>query len=387
MDAFSGLPSLPLPFPKPSTSTSANDQTKPQTKNKQEQEQIQNKNTKPVEKHHKQQPQEKEKEKEKEGFNSSVPPKTVNFWLVAFIYFILCAILFHVFEAFISEKIVGIVFDQGETSKNFIKYLADRDYRNDRLASLPSDMWSQIDSELTMSRFAMFFSVTFGLIILNYACIYHGYLGGTQDSLAFQILTVCFLGIMGIIFLLCNNVSFVKIFENTIGYAYVDSLFSFFPNSRNNATLDDFMKHRIFDSKTNPVQDMKQLGAKYDFLFTLFRLDNFGHVLREILTHTRRVKTTDTNQVGGGTDGLTGEGNVVMGGGGGGGGGVTDTNLKYPFVLNSKLFEATDRRENNFRHLIRLIIKKHMIGHITWIFFGMFMSTVIASKYLVKYTH
>lgn len=272
------------------------------------------------------------------------PPRTVNLWLLALVYLILCIIMFLVTNTLCEDAIIKRIMDGNGNNDLFRKII-----NNDKSINLGNftylEIWKSVDSYLTYVRVIVFLVLFVILYFTNYGFIYKVYLGGSQDNLAFQILALCFISIMGILFLLCNNVEFIKIFENTVGYNIISSLFGFFFTNDGAANLDTFMT-KILKSK-----DETSLGIHYGFLLTVFRLDNLGTVFHEI------YQPKDEG--------------------------------KYPFEVNGGTDTGGVKKDlttdTNFIHLLRLITKKHMIGHFCWVFIGSFLSTLVASKYLAKY--
>ena len=77
----------------------------------------------------------------------------------------------------------------------------------------------------TVIRFILFLVLFLVFMFGNYGLLYKLPLQGTQNNLALQILAISFVTILGILFMLVNNTMFVKIFENTIGYWFVQTFY------------------------------------------------------------------------------------------------------------------------------------------------------------------
>jgi hypothetical protein len=187
--------------------------------------------------------------------------------------------------------------------------------------------WQEINKCLNLFRFYLFIIVFLIVLVINVAFIYILILNGSKIKHAMKAVSITIIAVIGVTFLLINNINFVKIFENTIGY----SIAKFFP-PQENVPFDKFI-NKLF------IHDNFQKGGiNFDFLFPSFRLDNIGHILNDIGTSKKK---------------------------------------KYDFHLNSI-------EENDLQTLIKLVTMKNTVGHICWILFSSIATTIISVKYLTK---
>jgi hypothetical protein len=78
---------------------------------------------------------------------------------------------------------------------------------------------------LNLNRFVLFIIVFIAIFVSNVYIIYTFIWKGKHIKQAMKIVSISITSVVGITFLLCNNPSFIKIFENTIGYA-ITKMFS-----------------------------------------------------------------------------------------------------------------------------------------------------------------
>ena len=158
-------------------------------------------------------------------------------------------------------------------------------------------------------------------------------------SLITKVTFMCTTCIIGVIFLLTNDISFVKIFENTIGYTIVSCLHNL---PGNISTLKDFMNETIVTTGIEQVE--KCMRPNYEFLLTTFRLDNFGPAIKEL---------------------QKGKGNS------------DEATYKYGFRLKNDNSVSGD-----MKHLLSLVIRKNLIGQLCWIYLGTLSATIVSFKFL-----
>ena len=138
------------------------------------------------------------------------------------------------------------------------------------------------------------------------------------------------IAVIGITSLLTCNVSFVKIFENTFGYAV--------------ATLYSPKKDYSFYEFVNSIflhDTFSKGGIDFTFNFSAFRLDNLGDIIRDI--------------------------------------GVKNPESKYDFFIDSE-----NALNNNLNLLASSVVLKNTVGYMTWILFSSITSTIISIKYLSR---
>jgi hypothetical protein len=188
------------------------------------------------------------------------------------------------------------------------------------------DNYQEIIKCLNLNRFLLFIIVFIAIFVSNVYIIYTFIWKGKHIKQAMKIVSISITSVVGITFLLCNNPSFIKIFENTIGYA-ITKMFS--PNR--NYSFSEFMK-KIFKHSIFPKG-----GINFDFMFTCFRLDNFNHILDDLRNNDN----------------------------------------KYDFTIETN--------NNDLKDLFKMVVMKNTIGHLCWIYFSSIASTIICVKFLSKH--
>jgi hypothetical protein len=243
-----------------------------------------------------------------DGFGQEEKAQTVPIFYIAIIYIILYFILGLFYNQMLTQSVASIM-TAGITG-NY------------------ADTWNQVDIILNKYRFILFIFVFLLLFTVNIGFIYILILKGTNTKYAMKAVSIAILAVTGVTFLLTNNINFVKIFENTIGY----SIASFFPPVTGQS-FTDFM-NTIFQHKHF------QNGVDFGFLFTVFRLDNFGDVIKDI--------------------------------------GYKDIDIqKYDF-------EFTKEADKSFENLAKCVIMKNTVGHFCWIIFSSIATTMISIKFMSK---
>lgn len=195
-------------------------------------------------------------------------------------------------------------------------------------------LWTKIQSCLNSFRFYLFIVTFITTIIVNVGIIYIIILKGKDIKNAIKVVSLSSIAIIGTTNLLTNNVYFVKIFENTLGYA-LSSLFS----PKKEYSLPEFINslflHNLFGKG----------GIDFTFLFSSFRLDNLGDILRDI-----GIKNTDSKY---------------------------DFHIKADDGLNTTL-------NNDLNLLANMVVMKNTIGYMCWVLFATITSTIVSVKYLSR---
>jgi hypothetical protein len=238
----------------------------------------------------------------------------VSLFPIIVIYIILISIIGIFYNNLITKSIIEIMNKNNVTLSNYYEL----DY---------SDKWNEINHCLSQYRFILFIVFFIVIFIVNVFIVYTLILKGTQLNNAMKVVSICIPAIVGTTFILVNNVNFVKIFENTIGFALA-KLFSPKKDTSFSIFISNLFKHEKF-----PLG-----GISFDFLFSVFRLDNFGDILKDI---------------------------------------GTKSNGKYDFHLNS----PSDSDLNSFASMV---VMKNSIGHLCWVFFSTIACTMVSIKYLAK---
>jgi hypothetical protein len=223
-------------------------------------------------------------------------------------------------------SVIGIFYNNLLT-KSIIKIINDTNVLREYDTLNYHDTWHKINHCLSQYRFILFIIMFIVIFIVNIFVVYTLFLKGTQLNNAMKVVAICIPAIVGTTFLLVNNVNFVKIFENTIGFA-VAKLFS----PKKDISFDPFI-NSLFKHTNYPSG-----GIKFDFLFSVFRLDNFGDILKDI---------------------------------------GKKSNGKYDFHFN-------DPSDSDLECLASMVVMKNSIGHLCWVFFSTIACTMVSIKYLAK---
>lgn len=234
---------------------------------------------------------------------------TIPIIFIAIFYFILFSIIGMFYNTYLIKSVNNII----DLDKNFVNY--------------HQEIYPKIKKCLNIHRFVLFIIVFITIFISNVFIIYSFIWKGTDINQASKIVSLSITSVIGITFLLCNNPNFTKIFENTIGYG-ITKIFS--PNK--NYSFSNFM-NKIFKHSIFPKG-----GINFEFMFTCFRLDNFGHILNDLRNND---------------------------------------NMKYDFSIVTEL--------NDLKDLFNIVIMKNTIGHLCWIYFSSIASTIICIKFLSKH--
>jgi hypothetical protein len=186
-----------------------------------------------------------------------------------------------------------------------------------------------INQILNTYRFWSIF-VVFCVIIGSNMGIYSVYLKGTQPLKALSIIAWFAVVIVVPIYLICNTVAFVKVFENSIGYSVAKLMYRHYGSF--STFMNTLFTHNSFYTNS------EEINVDFGFLFSLFRLDNFGTVLSNI--------------------------------------GKKPDNPKYNFHVNTAV------QEEDLRYLLRAVVTKNTIGHLSWIYFAAVACTLVSVQYV-----
>jgi len=195
-----------------------------------------------------------------------------------------------------------------------------------------------ISGKLTI--FILLWLIVFGINVLTFDFIFDN-----KDTLnIFYITTIYFVGIVGSTFLIIGNIpSLVEIFENTIGYSVLCMPFLY-----NMKKVMSIFKSKHFKSR--------EFEIPYSFLITTFDLPSFNDLFQKLLEEGRKVKsgTVDIDQ----TDGIE-----------------TDFYLDFP----------PDVSERAARYnLLKMVLAKNSIGHMTWAFLGSFITIMLTINTIIR---
>ena len=191
-------------------------------------------------------------------------------------------------------------------------------------------IWAKLQSCNNNYRFYLFLITFASTLLINVGIIYTVILKGKNFNHALKVVSVTSVAVIGVTSLLANNVSFVKIFENTLGYA-VSNLFSPKKDHSLNMFMNSLFIHNTFGKG----------GIDFSFLFTAFRLDNLGDLLRDI--------------------------------------GLKTEQSRYDFYIKND-----GGLDNDLNLLANAVVMKNTVGYMTWTLFSSITSTIISMKYLVR---
>ena len=191
-------------------------------------------------------------------------------------------------------------------------------------------IWTKLQSCVNSYRFYLFVITFTASLIINVGIIYTIILKGKNMIHALKVVSITNLAVIGVTSLLTNNVSFVKIFENTLGYA-ISGLFSPKKEHSLNMFMNSLFIHNTFGKG----------WVDFSFLFTAFRLDNLGDIIRDI--------------------------------------GLIKPESKYDFYIKSG-----EGLNNDLNLLANAVVMKNTVGYMTWTLFSSITATIVSIKYLVR---
>jgi hypothetical protein len=191
-------------------------------------------------------------------------------------------------------------------------------------------IWAKLQSCVNNYRFYLFLITFASTLLINVGIIYTVILKGKNFNHALKVVSVTSVAVIGVTSLLANNVAFVKIFENTLGYV-VTNLVSPKKDHSLNMFMNSLFSHNTFGKG----------GIDFSFLFTAFRLDNLGDIIRDI--------------------------------------GFLKQESKYDFYINND-----GGLDNDLILLANAVVMKNTVGYMTWTLFSSITATIISMKYLVR---
>ena len=228
-------------------------------------------------------------------------------------------------------------------------------------------MWKTVNSTLILKRFFLFLWIIVFIFIFVVGIIYMSIMKGTHVGSAMKISTICIIGIVGGSFLLMNSNLFVKVFENTVGYGWIQTI----------AGKDvEYIMNLLFEHNTfkNPpiLPDTKiDLG----FLLSIFSIDNFVNVLNDIKDEAKEnkydfsLRNNDSMKTKFDSIYYEDRENIYL------------KSIQYELEHPKSDTNITDIVVND---LAKMTVRKNTIGHLCWIYFAGIVSTVVSMKYLYK---
>ena len=247
-------------------------------------------------------------------------PTNVSAFHITIIYTLLLIVIGLFYNSLLTYSI-GTILNEDVKLNDFLQIGNTFDY---------NIIWTKIQSCLNNFRFYLFFTTFIATLLINVGIIYLVILNGKKISNAIKVVSLTSIAVIGITSLLTCNASFVKIFENTLGYA-IATIFSPKKDHSFSEFINSIFVHDTFDKG----------GIDFTFIFTAFRLDNLGDIIRDI--------------------------------------GIKNPESKYDFYINSD-----NVLNNNLNLLASSVVMKNTIGYMAWILFSSITSTIISIKYLSR---
>lgn len=184
------------------------------------------------------------------------------------------------------------------------------------------------------------------LLVFGMNALIFDFVFDIKDTLnIFYISTMYFVGIVGSTFLIIGNIpSLVEIFENTIGYSVLHIPFLY-----NIKKICSVFKSKHFKSNDYEVP--------YDFLLTTFDLPSFNDLFDKLMIEGRKMKDPKT-LASVPADGIE-----------------TDFYLEFPANISERMARY---------NLLKMVLAKNNIGHMTWALIGSFISIMLTINTIVK---
>jgi len=217
----------------------------------------------------------------------------------------------------------------------------------DKLFQVPyyniTNFWRYYRAPILSGKLSIF--IVLWLLVFGINALIFDFVFDIKDTLnIFYISTMYFVGIVGSTFLIIGNIpSLVEIFENTIGYSVLCIPFLY-----NIKKVTSVFKSKHFKSR--------EFDVPYSFLLTTFDLPSFNDLFQKLVEEGRKVKsgTSAIDQA----DGIE-----------------TDFYLEFP--------ENISERAARY-NLLKMVLAKNNIGHMTWTFLGSFISIMLTINTIVK---
>ena len=217
----------------------------------------------------------------------------------------------------------------------------------DKLFQVPyyniTNFWRYYRAPILSGKLSIF--IILWLLVFGINALIFDFVFDIKDTLnIFYISTMYFVGIVGSTFLIIGNIpSLVEIFENTIGYSVLCIPFLY-----NIKKVTSVFKSKHFKSR--------EFDVPYSFLLTTFDLPSFNDLFQKLVEEGRKVKSGTSAIVQ--ADGIE-----------------TDFYLEFP--------ENISERAARY-NLLKMVLAKNNIGHMTWTFLGSFISIMLTINTIVK---
>lgn len=230
-------------------------------------------------------------------------------------------------------------------------------------------MWKTVNSTLILKRFFLFLWIIVFIFIFVVGIIYMSIMKGTQVGSAMKTSAICIIGIVGGSFLLMNSNLFVKVFENTVGYGWIQTI----AGKDVEHIMNLLFEHNTF--KNPPI--LPDTKIDLGFLLSIFSIDNFVNVLNDIKDEAKENKYDFSLR---NNDSMKTKFDSIY---------YEDRENTYLKSIQYELeHPKSDTNITNIvvNDLAKMTVRKNTIGHLCWIYFAGIVSTVVSMKYLYKNT-
>jgi len=195
-----------------------------------------------------------------------------------------------------------------------------------------SDYWTIVVTPIlrliTRGRFILLIAI-FGFMLALNLFLYTIVFRGNDVANAAKIVSIILAIVLVLTFLIVNNSTMNKPFEQVIGYQMIRG-------QRLTDLVTHIFQHKFFEKKhTFPGANLY-----YDFIVNTLDVKNYPTVLEEI------YRNSD----------------------------------KYDFKINTDQEDGISKKR--ITDLYKMIIVKNSVGHLCWMFFGSLVGTIISLKYL-----
>jgi hypothetical protein len=228
-------------------------------------------------------------------------------------------------------------------------------------------MWKTVNSTLILKRFFLFLWIIVFIFIFVVGIVYMSIMKGTHVGSAMKTSAICIIGIVGGAFLLMNSNLFVKVFENTVGYGWIQTI----AGKDVEHIMNLLFEHNTF--KNPPI--LPDTKIDLGFLLSIFSIDNFVNVLNDIKDEAKEnkydfsLRNNDSMKTKFDSIYYEDRENVYL------------KSIQYELEHPKSDTNITDIVVND---LAKMTVRKNTIGHLCWIYFAGIVSTVVSMKYLYK---
>ena len=229
-------------------------------------------------------------------------------------------------------------------------------------------MWKTVNSTLILKRFFLFLWIFIFIFIFVVGIIYMSIMKGTQVGSAMKTSAICIFGIVGGSFLLMNSNLFIKVFENTVGYGWIQTT----TGKDVEHIMNLLLEHNTF--KNPPI--LPDTKIDLGFLLSIFSIDNFVSVLNDIKDEAKENKYDFSLR---NNDSMKTKFDSIY---------YEDRENAYLKSIHYELeHPKTDTNISDIvvNDLAKMTIRKNTIGHLCWIYFSAMVSTIVSMKYLYQY--